>query len=114
MRIPFVGSVTVIGLLQLSVIVYGILVAGVFRRIYLNEGAVRIPETVDRLARFGFLYILIPVAWVGFASWDIEENPEPILGLRGHLIFGFVALVALSYFIFMGALQSPEWPRKEV
>ncbi len=101
MGIPFVPAIAVVGLLQMCVMVATVLSVATMVHVsgypdYFPLEAYR-DDTVF-IRRWGLILLLIPVAWSAFASWDLEKNPEPMTGLRGHLIVGVVVLIIMSYF----------------
>jgi len=97
-KIPFVSSIAVLGLLQIIVWFACFLVVGTIlkARGYPDAIDLIIPSAVF-MREWGLIYTLIPSVWTIWASWDLEQNESSDLSLKGHLIIGVLLLLATVY-----------------
>ncbi len=100
MKIPFVSSIAVLGLLQIvSWFACFMIVATLLKGYGYPDSPIPLihPNAVF-MREWGLIFTLIPSAWILWASWDSEANNSPVFSLRGHLVTGAVMLAATLYF----------------
>ena len=109
MRLPFVGSIAVLGILQILVWFACILFVAASMK------AFGYPETYDLsyfaphavfVRQYGLLLPLIPAVWLVWATWDWELNDGSPISLSAHHFMGIAALLVtlcLAIFFVSGA-----------
>ena len=100
MRLPFVGSIAVLGILQILIWFACILFVAVSMK------AFGYPETASLsdfppyavfVRHYGLLLPLVPGSWLIWATWDWELNESSGISLKVHNIIGCLGLVLTFY-----------------
>ena len=100
MRLPFVGSIAVIGILQILVWFACILFVAVSMKGFGYPDTVSLdafPLQAVFVRKFGLLLPLFPAVWLIWATWDWELNDSSGISLRMHNIIGCLSLVLAFY-----------------
>ncbi|MDQ3622001.1 MAG: hypothetical protein M3463_05870 [Verrucomicrobiota bacterium] len=113
-------SITILGLLQTTALVFGIFFTAVFRKIGLAPWSGQEPDLplpsgfiiATQFSRYGILLALFILAWVFWASRVASgashaQYPAPVLLASGIVLF--FAIVAVGVFCSIGA-TTPIWP----
>jgi len=96
-KIPFVSSIAVLGLLQILLwFTCFLMVAVMLKSLGYPDHRAPYNSSAVFMREWGLVYALIPAGWTLWASWDLEVNPAPELDLKGHIIIGVMMLIATA------------------
>jgi len=95
MRIPFVGPIVVVGLLQLLTWGGGFLTMAMMIKAYERAGGNAWGGRVGTVLENGYFFAGISMAWILWASWDLEVNEASNRSLKFHVWTGVGMLVVI-------------------
>lgn len=116
MRIPFIGPVAVFGLLQIVLWFVCFMVVGVVMKAYGYPGQLLIGQFHPFglfFRHWGLVFVLIPMIWTLWASWDWDASQTPVLEEKDHLATGTV-LLGLTIFLVVVFITSSQPRMKTV
>ncbi|MAS93410.1 MAG: hypothetical protein CMO55_09485 [Verrucomicrobiales bacterium] len=113
MRFPFVRSIVGVAAVQMLVIYLGFQLVALLMKHSGYPDLLPI-EAFSKQAQFvrqwALLFLLIPVIWTIWASWDCEENPKSNWEENDHVAFGILLILLLvggAAIAIYGAYRSP-------
>ena len=114
MKLPFVGSIAVLGILQILIWFSCILFVAVSMKAFGYPEAVSLndfPPQAAFVRHYGLCLPLIPAVWLIWATWDWELNDRSEFSLRAHHVIGSLGLV-LTFFLAIHLVTSANPSRR--
>jgi len=97
-KIPFVSSIAVLGLLQIIVwFACFMIVATILKNYEYPDSPYPLSPNAVFMREWGLILTMIPSAWILWASWDVEANESPMFSQKIHLVTGAVMLAIALY-----------------
>lgn len=107
MNDPSTKPITILALMQVAVILFGILVAKLCFRLWVNY-EFRPPGVTQFVLNQGISLVAIPLIWVGITTYVRNLSGAPQIVKTGLLLLGIALVVLLAAFMVV-ATVGPWW-----
>ncbi len=107
MNLFTISNAVMVALLQLGVVLFGIMAAGLGGKVA-QEGGLAVPAATAFIIRYGLTLLGLPLFWI-FMALRLRRNPQVSDSKKGlAFLSGFLLLAGLLIFIFCAAVR-PTW-----